>query len=266
VPPGAAAVLGNITHVIVAAMFELYRRTAAVTAIAIIGSGCGAVVPSRDDAGSAMDVPLDSGRSGDAPVDSGGAMADAAPAAPPSVVTLTAGADAKQLGSGSNPITDACPSGQALIGFTGALGPFSPPLVGVLSGTCGTLGVDGTAAPEYAITAGPGTMLPVRGTGDSTPWEMPCPSNQVVVGVSVRDGSSLDNFALQCAPISLVRSGSAWVGQVGTITVTQGQGGTGGSADAATCAVGQVATGYLTEVNGDSMAAIALKCSVVTGQ
>jgi len=257
------AVPGIVPHVIVAAMSQLSVKFVVFTAVTAIGSGCGSVVrpQTSDGGGGELDAPIDADRAADA----SGALVDAPPAGP-SVVTLAAGTPTKKMGAGGGAATSLCPSGQALIGFTGANGPFSPPLVGVLSGTCGTLSVDGTAAPAYAIIPGAGTMLPASGTGNSTPWAMPCPSNQFVVGATVRVGSSLDNFALQCAPVSLVRAGAAWSGLVGTITVTQGQGGQGGSADAATCEAGQVATGYLTEVNGPSMAAVGLQCSVVTAQ
>jgi len=206
-----------------------------------------------------MNVPLDGGR------DASGAMADAA--AGPSAVTLTAGPATNKLGTGNDPVSHACSSGQALIGYTGANAAYSPsPLVGMVSGTCGALGVDGTLAPTYTITSGPGTMLPPHGTGIDSAWDLPCPPNEFVVGVAVRVGGSLDNLALQCAPLSLVRSGAAWAGHVGTITVTKGQGGTGGAPDTATCAAGQVATGYESEILNDTVAAIGLLCSSVAAR
>ena len=238
-------------------MYRLFRRAAACSVVIVaIGSGCGRVEHSEADAGQPgpSDATLDA------------AEVDAMPG--PAAVTLTAAADTKKLGAGSDPEVDACPAGQALKGITGATAAYSPnPVVGVIRGTCGALTVDVTAAPQYSVATQPGALLTSRGTGNDTPWELPCPSaNQLMVGVEVHVGGSLDQIALRCAPITLVRSDVGWSGELGAVAITSPEGGPGGSPDTARCAAGQVVTGYQTEISGNTIAAIELKCSTVSAQ
>jgi len=252
--------MAKIAHGIVASMSPLFPRLAVGAAIMAIGSGCGTVVRSPPDGdGTTQDQPSDAGiGSSDAPI------------APPVAVTLTDGSDAKKVGSGDTPMTDVCSSSRALIAFSGGLSDLDTDfvVVGSLRGACATVGVGAATAEGYVAAPGSTSELPQRGNVNDAPWSLVCPASQFVVGVAVRTGDGMDQFQLQCAPLSLIRSGDTWVGQTGTVTLgADTVGGDGGSPDSALCPAGQVATGYETELwEGQEVASIALKCSVVVGQ
>jgi hypothetical protein len=153
---------------------------------------------------------------------------------------------------------DACPAGQALIGFAGSL---STAAAGAthrqLTPHCGVVSVTGTTV---SITAG--AVLATRGKAGAAAWTRDCPANQVVVAFAGRAGLLVDQLAFSCAPLvaSTATAGTALT--VGpTFTALPAVGGTGGTAFALTrCPAGAVATVSRVRV-GDNLDAFGLACS-----
>jgi hypothetical protein len=235
-------------------------------AIMALGSGCGGVVNSRADAG---DVPGTDAASDAAFLDSG---SDAVPhdaAAAPMTVKLTAGGSTLVLGVNGDEFVDSCATGQALTGFTGANGLYatSVVVVGELVGHCRSLHVGVAAGSGYLVTSTVGVALPPRGADTADRWTLDCPTDQVVVGIAVRDGSALDQLALQCAPVGLITSDAGWVGKLDTVTTGDAVGGTGGLAAMALCPAGQIATTSHARVIAVKavIGGLGLGCSAVAG-
>ena len=198
---------------------------------------------------------------------------DAARLGPKTIALLTGGVTIV-MGSGGNTdadFTDTCPSGQALTSFDGATGPnFGVSVVSELIGHCSSLQVGTPDVNGFATTAIAGGMLPVRGGATATIWTVACPPDQFVVGIAGHSGSSVDQIALKCAPVSLVPSGTAWIGQTGQVTVGDPVGGQGGGANNASCVPGQVATTAHVKVITDTVpnliGGLGLLCSTIAAQ
>jgi hypothetical protein len=224
-------------------------RHGVVLGFVVLSSGCGGVVRQDTDAGEA----------------------DAA-LAPPTQLALAQGDIVAVLGSAGTDATDVCPSGQALVGYSGAAtmitGPDGPTaVVAQVVAHCGIIHVESLPSAGYAVGASTGVALTARGMDTATHWELRCPADQFVVGLAVRAGTALDQLASQCAPVSLVANSGIWNGQVGTPTSLGPVGGDGGKALSGACPAGQIATMSNTRVLTAPviMGGIGLGCSTVLG-
>lgn len=174
------------------------------------------------------------------------------------------------LGTFGTQATDMCPSGQALIGYSGATGMFTASIsvVGQLVGHCGSVHVASVSSARYAVAATTGALLTARGMNTIARWDLSCPADQFIVGLAVHAGSALDQLTIRCAPVSLVASSGTWVGEVGATTPVGPVGGDGGGALGGACPTGQIATISNTRVLTSPvvMGGIGLGCSVVSGR
>jgi hypothetical protein len=101
---------------------------------------------------------------------------------------------------------DICPPGEAIVGYTGSISASQPIVVAQLQTICGRLSIGGTPCQ---IGVSPGTTLPARGTNPRTgPWTERCPANQVVVGFHGQAGRDLDAVGIDCAPLTVSKTGS----------------------------------------------------------
>jgi subtilisin family serine protease len=168
----------------------------------------------------------------------------------------------KQMGSatGGLPYNDACPAGQALIGFSGALS--AATTAGThrqLTPRCGIVEVTGNTA-SATVTVRAGLTLPTRGKAGPASWTRDCPTNQVVVGFAGRSGLLIDQLTFSCAPLAAKVGTAGTALTVGTATNLAAIGGTGGTAFTANkCPTNQVATVSRVRV-GDNMDAFGLGC------
>jgi hypothetical protein len=145
--------------------------------------------------------------------------------------------------STSPPADDACPAGQALIGFGGFVFVYADGTQNFLSeiwGVCGVASLVPTGA-GYEIHTSPGTTLPVRG-GPTTPLQFsyPCPANQFVIGYHGRSGAYVDQLVFQCAPLVVAPNLSVSLGAALAGGTLGGNG--GGPFPQTNCPTGQVAT------------------------
>lgn len=205
--------------------------------------------------------------------DGGTPTPDARPA--PTRINVTAGTPTTVLGTAGVQAMDACPAGQALIGYAGAMGAYgasSVPVVGEIIGRCAVLGIGALGATGYAVTAQSSVVLPMRGVDNGANWSLTCTDNKIAVGLEAHWGSALDSFAVQCASLTLVAQGTGWVVQIGTPTTLPGQGGNGGANMGTTLCTGGIATGSAPKVLAQTapllsvLGAIGLECSTVTAQ
>lgn len=205
-----------------------------------------------DAAQGAADAP--DGDDGDAAPD---AAADAASAP---VLELGPGADTAQRGQqNGTPFDDACPAGQALIGFTGSLQAANG-AHGQIAARCGALSVVAASGGGFEIRLADGAALPTRGVDNASPWTRSCPANQVIVGFGGRSGRLIDQLALRCAPLTLTPAGGGWTVGLGAATDLAAIGGSGGTAFAQTdCGAGQIAAVARIRA-GDSIDAFGLGC------
>jgi hypothetical protein len=195
-----------------------------------------------------------------------------APPPPPDAAPPDASTAHPVLFTGANPTTqfgnvtggsvfdDACPTGEALIGFSGSLsqdGGFHRQIAAL----CGHVERFGTAG-SYAIQVGTGVSLPVRGLLAGTfSWIRKCPADQVLSGFVGRSGQLIDQLTLSCVPLVVDAAGGTSI-TLGAVTVLPAIGGAGGTAFAQTdCPAGQVATVARLRA-GDSLDAFGLACSV----
>jgi hypothetical protein len=239
-----------------------------LAAFVALGPGCGHIEKPSADARAGE--PMDGSAPGDASSGTLDAIADALPAdAAPIAIALVTGDTTAEFGGGvSEWAIDLCPTGAALIAFSGSTAPLGTvgAFVSEVQGRCGAIHVGTAVTGGYATTATPGVLLAVRGTATSTTWTLSCPSDQFVVGLSGRFGSAIDQLVLQCAAVSLVAGDTGWTGQIGAITLTDAQGGSGGNANARPCTAGQIATSAHIWGPSDKSAVfgLGLGCSIVT--
>jgi len=163
--------------------------------------------------------------------------------------------------SGGNPYEDACPAGQALIGYSGALQAVGT-YIGQLTAMCGVV----TLAPAttgYIAHVSSGQTLPTHGIFTAAPFTRTCPADQVIVGFGGRSGALVDQLVFRCAPLAV---GADLSLTIGAGTDLSPAGGNGGNAFAQTnCPAGQVATVSRPRA-GDGLDAFGLACSTVTFQ
>jgi hypothetical protein len=175
------------------------------------------------------------------------------------------GADATaQFGNlnGGTLFPDACPAGQAVIGFGGSLTAETGfhRQIATLCGKVERFGVAGS----YTVHVSPGASLPLRGVLAGTfPWARTCGPDQVISGFVGRSGLLVDQLTFSCVPI-LVDAQDGTTLSLGSVTVLQPIGGSGGNAFAQTdCPAGEVATVARLRA-GDGIDAFGLACSVAS--
>ena len=164
--------------------------------------------------------------------------------------------------TGGTPFEDACPSGQALVGFAGAVSNSSTTAVhNQIGALCGKVERFGEAG-SYAIHVSPGASLPTRGINPGVSWERKCGTDQLISGFVGRAGQLVDQLVFSCVPI-LVDAQNGTSISFGAVTVLPLVGGTtGGSPFAQTdCPAGQVATVARVRA-GDGIDAFGLACGV----
>jgi len=245
----------------------------ATTLLAMLSTACGSVAtPSpngaHDAAVEGVEPPPDAAPDALPPDASAGQ-----PPAAPTTVTFSSGTDTGALGGSGNGdlFSDGCPSGQALVGFTGASGAFNASItvVGQVIGNCAPVGVGSVTSGAYPLTTGAVTLLTARGAVTTTAYSLLCPANKFVVGLSLRAGSALDQLNIQCAEVKLAANNNAWVSTVGPMTLVTKAGGDGGGGPiAANCPAGQIATVAHTRVIASStlVGGIAIGCRTVAGK
>jgi hypothetical protein len=220
------------------------------------GSG-GSLVPPTD-AGSGGGAGMDAGTDAP-PKEAGGTDAiDAAPVSHPA--TLTGATPTTLIGNanGGGLFQDDCPSGQALVGFSGTATTLGADGVNrQIAAQCGVIQVVGTT-----VSLKPGATLPTRGSVAGAAWTRTCPTNQVVVGFSGRLGDFVDQLVFVCAPLSASSPAVGASLAPGTMTTSLTPiGGGGGMAFAAVkCATGELAGGSRVRA-GDFLDAFSLICS-----
>ena len=207
-----------------------------------------------------IDATVDATRAIDATVDATGAIdaaIDAAPA-PPMIAFTGDNRTAQFGGSGGATYVDACPGGQALIGFTGSL-TSATGYHGQLSSQCGAVTLVDNAG-SYSVRVTSGATLATRGILSGSAWARTCAADQVIVGFRGRSGNLVDQLTFRCAPLIATFAGT-WTITVGSTSDLEAIGGNGGNAFAQTdCPAGQVAT--IAPVRaGDGIDAFGLGCS-----
>jgi hypothetical protein len=179
----------------------------------------------------------------------------------PTPVTFTGANATAQYGNpaGGSAFNDACPAGQALIGFSGMLtqaGGYHSQIT-AQCGAVNRLGAPGA----YVLNVTGGLTLPTRGMGGTSAWSSFCPTNTVVSGFGSRSGGLVDQIVLSCTPLGVDAALGTTI-SFGTVTVLAPAGGTGGHANPqADCPTGQVATVARLR-GGDGVDAFGLACSV----
>src|SRR6185436_6611128 len=174
-------------------------------------------------------------------------------------VVFTGADQTKQAGNlaGGVAYNDACPAGQALIGFSGSLSTTTSAAVHrQITPRCGIVRVTGTAVMVSA-----GNTLATRGKAGASAWTRDCPANQVVVGFAGRSGLLIDQLSLGCAPLLASAGSTGTALTVGsTVTTVSAVGGSGGTAFTMNkCPANEVATTSRVRV-GDNMDAFGLAC------
>jgi hypothetical protein len=164
----------------------------------------------------------------------------------PPVVTFSGESDTAQYPSGTaNPAyVDACPPGQAMIGFNLAVqSDTSGNQVGInrADTLCAVPAVKPAVGGGWTVVWVNGAVLSGHGTADQAGVKYQCKTDTFLVGFGGRSGLYLDQLLLSCAPIVVADNGSVSVGA--TTSSNTGVGGTGGSAFANVyCPAGQIAT------------------------
>jgi len=165
--------------------------------------------------------------------------------------------------NGGTPFDDACPAGEAVIGYHGFLtNSTSTAVHGKIQALCGTLAIASGAVP--AVTVTPGTTLDLRGNVGDTEWVRTCGTDEVVVGFSGRSGALIDQLTFECAPLDISLQGDAYVIAIGQRSQTASVGGDGGSEFPLTeCPAGAIAT--VSHIRaGNNIDAFGLGCSTVS--
>jgi hypothetical protein len=108
-------------------------------------------------------------------------------------------------GKGGGPFEDACPAGQALVGFQGGVISGGRAMAGLVA-VCGAVSL--SSSDPHAITSTLGISSPVRGTSDAVTEAVMCSVGQVVVGFggktftdTATNGTFLAKLEVHCAPL-----------------------------------------------------------------
>ncbi len=120
--------------------------------------------------------------------------------------------------SGGEAFDDVCPAGAALVGFVGNAGGN----IDRISGRCAPLEleVDLDSTPYgYQVTAGAVTDLPVRGGNLTAPYEIACPPDAFVVGLSGEaSGGGLHDLTIHCAQMLVSGAPGSFAVSYGPVT------------------------------------------------
>jgi hypothetical protein len=160
-------------------------------------------------------------------------------------------------GGGGSPGTDVCPGDQMVVGYLGS----SDTLVHGLQVVCGRVTVVG--AGPYRVVVSSGATLASHGSVGGPTFSTMCSANQVVVGIDGHSGSVVDQFGIECAPLTVVQSGPGFALAIGATTKLPTHGGTGGSPYDDPCPTGQVARGSMIS-SGFLIDSAALLCGLPT--
>jgi hypothetical protein len=165
-------------------------------------------------------------------------------------------------GTTGNPGAESCPAGQAILGFRGLTG--TNDVVTQLQTLCGRLApVEGFAICQVVPVIG--ETLAVHGDPLATgkPWTMTCPGGQFVAGVRGRAGGAFDQIAIECATVTVSRSGGSYQVSVGAPAAQPAQGGSGGLPFDDPCPAGKIANGTAFRA-GAFIDAFSIDCATVT--
>lgn len=180
----------------------------------------------------------------------------------PTSIALTGVTSTAQFGNltGGDPFADACPTGQAIIGYHGFLA--SQGWHGRIQALCATLTIGAGVTPTVVLVTG--ATLPLRGLFGVTEWTRSCGVDEVVVGFVGRSGALIDQLTLVCAPVEISLQSTAYVVTIGPTSPTTAVGGAGGTAFPQTeCPAGTIATVSNLRA-GDNLDAFGLGCSSVS--
>jgi hypothetical protein len=199
----------------------------------------------------------------DAAIEVGGNdSADVPPVVHTAVLSGSTGTAFAGNPAGGAPVHDACPPGQTVIGFSGAVTVATGTVPSVnrqIATHCGVIQISGTD-----VTVTPGAMLPTRGMMAPHPWTRTCPAGQVIVGFAGRAGLLVDQVVFSCAPLIAASGAPGAALTPGQATALAPIGGGGGAAfSQITCPTGQIASGSLVRT-GDNLDAVSLICSQAT--
>jgi hypothetical protein len=141
-------------------------------------------------------------------------------------------ADHDQFGNlgGGAAFDDACPAGAAVHRISGNVGGN----LDRLQAECAqlVLTTDGAVIPNtYTITAGATTQLPLRGGNVTTPFDLQCPADQFVVGISGEaSAGGVHDLTIHCAELLVSGPPGNFVVSHGMVTTDTADGGTPGAA------------------------------------
>jgi hypothetical protein len=154
---------------------------------------------------------------------------------------------------------DACPAGQALIGFSGSTSDATAKAVHTqISARCGIVQVSNSI-----VTVSSGESMPSRGTSGAVPWSRECPTDQVIIGVTGNAGIALDRLGFSCAKLNISGSNAGAALTVGAARNIDPVGGTNEAAFNATCPKGEIATVARSRTN-PSLSAFGFSCGFPT--
>jgi len=158
---------------------------------------------------------------------------------------------------GATGFADACPAGEAPIGFDADV----ESIVEGLSVVCGALLLDPVA---LTISVGTGTTLPLRGSpADAVRTVARCPANTILVAFSGRAGTLIDRVDMDCAPLEVTGTAPDLEIVVGASVSGGGFGGDGGGLfDRTSCLAGEIPSG-MTVRAGNNIDGLGLLCSAV---
>ncbi len=132
--------------------------------------------------------------------------------------------------SGGVAFDDSCPAGAAVHRIFGNIGGN----VDRMQAECAALvlEVDDAVVPHtYAITAGMTTVLPVHGGNITTPFDLPCPADQFVVGIEGEASmGGLHDLTIHCAELLISGDIGAFVVAYGPVTTVSADGVNSGEA------------------------------------
>lgn len=187
-------------------------------------------------------------------------------------------------GGGGSDFTRTCPVAHVLVGYgvrvvenrdwgCGFLGAIaccgsSSRRIGEIQPICAPISVRWTGT-DYAVRTGvPQVNLGHEGSNtchmDGIHYDM-CPENQVVIGMTGRFGSNVDQLRLQCASVTATGGPGAWSTSVGSVSHTTPVRGhtSNGSAFTFPCPAGRVGARFAGR-SGDRIDRIRLDCATVT--
>jgi hypothetical protein len=183
---------------------------------------------------------------------------------PSSIATCCTSNSGAVGGSGGSAFTDDCPAGRAIAGMNFRSGS----MVDRVQARCApiTLNINTTASPDYTYALQTGTLIndSVHGGTGGTARSAACSGDDVVIGITGRNGSEIDRLGFRCGRVTIQRDGSnVWRVVIVNTTSSPQYGGSGGSLFTRTCAAGQIATGLFGRA-ASRVDQIGLRCSQVT--